>query len=74
MSKACRAYAVSVTPDHIQMPLYQWTSGHFVRLGHYTDSYLVFDEVMWKMLYQYPIFLSHDLIKQREDMMASLEA
>ncbi|KAK8109452.1 cytochrome P450 [Apiospora kogelbergensis] len=33
MSKACRAYAVSVTPDQIQMPVYQWTSEHFVRLG-----------------------------------------
>ena len=41
---------------------------------NYTNSYLVFDEGIWKMLYQYPSFLSHDLIKQRDHMMASLEA
>ena len=35
MSKASRAYAVSVTLDQIQMPVYQWTSDPFVRLGQY---------------------------------------
>ncbi|KAK8113137.1 hypothetical protein PG984_013663 [Apiospora sp. TS-2023a] len=87
LTKATRSYAVSVTPDHIQIPLCKWTSDHFVRLGqyvyfghvldkinpNYADSYLVFDEVLWKMLYQYPNFLCHDMIKPRDEMMASLE-
>ncbi|KAI0410866.1 putative cytochrome p450 [Xylaria grammica] len=71
-----------------QLPLYEWTSDYFVRLGqyvyfgdvldrvnpNYAASYIVFDEVIWKMLYQYPSFLCQDMIAPRDRMMASLKA
>lgn len=72
----------------IQLPLYEWTSDFFVRLGqyvyfgdvldrvnpNYAADYIVFDEVIWKMLYQYPKFLCRDMIVPRNQMMASLKS
>ncbi|KAK6197110.1 hypothetical protein LQW54_010905 [Pestalotiopsis sp. IQ-011] len=86
-SRDC-GYAASRSPTEIQLPLYEWTSDYFVRLGQYVyfgdvldqvdpkyaDSYIVFDEVIWKMLYQYPGFLCRDMTAPRDHMMASLKA
>ncbi|KAI2610572.1 putative cytochrome p450 [Hypoxylon sp. NC1633] len=72
----------------IQLPLYEWTSDYFVRLGQhiyfgnvlnkvdpaYATAYVVFDEVIWKMLYQYPAFLCRDMIAPRDQMIASLKS
>ncbi|KAI1211123.1 putative cytochrome p450 [Annulohypoxylon truncatum] len=87
LGKEC-TYSPSRSPEHIQLPLYQWTSDYFVRLGQYiyfgdvlhqvdpdyATAYVVFDEVIWKMLYQYPSFLCRDMTKPRDHMMASLKA
>ena len=77
----------STGDDSIELSLYEWTSDYFVRLGQYVyfgdvlsridpayqDSYIVFDEVIWKMLYQYPAFLCRDMTAPRDRMMASLK-
>lgn len=87
LGKEC-SYALSNTPDQIQLHLYQWTSDYFVRLGQfvyfgdvlheidpkYPDAYITFDEVVWKMLYQYPKFLCNDMTAPRDQMMASMTA
>ncbi|KAF2794797.1 putative cytochrome p450 [Melanomma pulvis-pyrius CBS 109.77] len=86
-AKQC-GYAASKSSDAIQLPLYEWTSDYFVRLGqyvyfgdvldrinpNYATDYIVFDEVIWKMLYRYPSFLCRDMIVPRDQMMASLKA
>jgi hypothetical protein len=80
-------YAGSRSSDHIELPLYQWCSDYFVRLGQHVyfgemlnqidptlpDAFLIFDEVIWKMLYQYPEFLSHDMSRARAKVIASLK-
>lgn len=71
----------------VQLSLYEWTSTYLVRLGqyvyfgdvlsevdpHYPDHYMGFDEVIWKMLYQYPSFLCRDMTTPRDRMTASLK-
>lgn len=87
LSKRC-SYTASNNLDTIQVPLYQWTSDVFVRLGQYVyfgdvldhinpdyaTDYIIFDEVIWKMLYRYPNFLCRDMIMPRDRMIASLKA
>lgn len=79
-------YASSQGITHIELPLYQWCSDYFVRLGQHVyfgpildqidpklpDAFLEFDELIWKMLYQYPSFLSHDMSTPRSQIIASL--
>lgn len=85
LTKECK-YSASKSATHIQLPLYEWTSDYFVRLGQYVyfgdvldqidpdypTAYIAFDEVIWKMLYQYPTFLCRDMIEPRDRMMAAL--
>lgn len=75
-------------PDYIQVPLYKWCSDQLVHLGQHVyfgdllneidptlpDAFFVFDELIWKMLYQYPGFLSHDMSVPRARIIASLES
>lgn len=87
IAKGCtHSEAPSSTPVQVQLPLYEWTSDYFVRLGQYAyfgdvldqidpnypNAYIIFDEVIWKMLYQYPNFLCRDMTGPRDQMMASL--
>lgn len=83
-----RRYTPSHSSTHIEVPLYQWTSDLSVHLGqyvyfgdvldlvnpNYADDYTMFDEVIWKMLYQYPSFLCRDMTAPRDQMIASLKA
>lgn len=87
LAKKC-TYCPTRSSEYMQLPLYQWTSDYFVRLGQhvyfgevldrvdpsYPNAYIVFDEVVWKMLYQYPSFLCRDMTAPRDQMMASLKA
>lgn len=80
-------YASSRSADHIELPLYHWCSDYFIRLGQHVyfgetldqidpslpDAFLIFDELIWKMLYQYPKFLSHDMSIPRAQVIASLK-
>ncbi|KAK4186804.1 cytochrome P450 [Podospora australis] len=86
LAKECKL-STSPRPGRIEVPLYEWTSDYFVCLGQhlyfgdvldrvdpqYPDAYVVFDELIWKMLYQYPKFLCRDLTAPRDQMIASLE-
>ncbi|OTA91112.1 hypothetical protein M434DRAFT_33033 [Hypoxylon sp. CO27-5] len=80
-------YADSQGEAHIELPLYQWCLDYFVRLGQHVyfgelldqidpglpAAFLEFDEVIWKMLYQYPSFLSHDMSKPRPLIIVALK-
>ncbi|GAP88934.2 putative cytochrome P450 [Rosellinia necatrix] len=71
----------------IELPLYQWCSDYFVKLGqniyfgdilHSIDpelpaTFLEFDEQIWKMLYSYPYYLSRDMSKARSRVIESLK-
>lgn len=85
LAREC-SYSPSKNSTTIHLPLYQWTSDYLVRLGqyvyfgdvlnnvdpHYPTAFLEFDELIWKMLYQYPAWLSHDMTAPRDHMIASL--
>ncbi|KAK3689100.1 putative cytochrome P450 [Podospora appendiculata] len=89
IARDCGRYATTnAGGTAIQLPLYKWTSDYFVQLGQYVyfgdvlgqvdptypQSYMVFDELLWKMLYQYPALLCRDMTNPRDRMMASLRA
>lgn len=70
----------------VQVSLYQWCSNVFVQLGQHIyfgetleridpgmpAAFLEFDELIWKMLYQYPGFLSQDMSVPRTRVIAAL--
>ncbi|KAI1148839.1 putative cytochrome p450 [Nemania diffusa] len=78
--------AVSKSASSIEVPLYQWCSETFIQLGQdvyfgaklaqidpgLPAAFLAFDELIWKMLYQYPSFMSGDMTKPRARVIASL--
>ncbi|KAK0747393.1 putative cytochrome p450 [Apiosordaria backusii] len=86
LAKECK-YSTSPSSTRVEVPLYEWTSDYFVRLGqyiyfgdvldhvdpHYPDAYIIFDELIWKMLYQYPNYLCRDMTAPRDHMIASLK-
>lgn len=79
-------YAVSQSSTHLEVPLYQWASKLFVQLGQEVyfgaalgrinpevpNDFLIFDELIWKVLYQYPDFLSQDMARGRARVVAAL--
>ncbi|TVY39478.1 7-alpha-hydroxycholest-4-en-3-one 12-alpha-hydroxylase [Lachnellula subtilissima] len=87
LSDKCTTYAASRSSNHIELPLYHWCSDYFIRLGQHVyfgetldqidptlpDVFLVFDELIFKMLYQFPTFLSNDMSKPRAQVIASLK-
>ncbi|KAI5866714.1 putative cytochrome p450 [Durotheca rogersii] len=76
----------STSPASIEVPLYQWCSEAFIQLGQdvyfgetlagidpaLPAAFLAFDELIWKMLYRYPGFLSGDMAAPRARVIASL--
>ncbi|KAI1262299.1 putative cytochrome P450 [Xylariaceae sp. FL1019] len=85
LAKDC-SYAIT-SPGRIEVPLYHWTSDYFVRLGQhvyfgdplhqidpdYSSAFIVFDEVIWKMLYQYPDIFCRDMTRPRDQMLESMK-
>jgi hypothetical protein len=81
--------AVSVANDakQVEVSLYHWSSDMFVQLGqdvYFGDtlgkdspdaykSFVVFDELIYKALYQYPGFLSKDMAAGRTGLVAAIE-
>lgn len=71
----------------LTLPLYKWCSEYFVRLGQHLyfgdlldeidaslpEQYYVFDELIWKMLYQYPNVFSKDMSTARTRVISSLK-
>lgn len=78
---------MSQTSNRIEVPLYRWCSDYFIRLGQHVyfgklldqvdpslpDTFLAFDELIWKMLYGYPSVLSRDMSIPRAQVIASLK-
>lgn len=72
--------------ENIEVPLYRWCSDMFIRLGQdvyfgktladinpeLPSAFLAFDELIWKMLYQYPSFMCADMTTPRTQVIASL--
>lgn len=83
--RACPS-ATSHSVNSVDVPLYQWCSEYFIQLGQdvyfgemlakidptLPSTFLVFDELIWKMLYQYPKTLSADMSNSRSRVIASL--
>ncbi|KAI0394218.1 cytochrome P450 [Xylariaceae sp. FL0594] len=78
--------AVSISDTCVDMPLYQWCSEAFIQLGQdvyfgatladidpgLPAAFFTFDELIWKMLYQYPNFMSFDMTTPRSRVIGSL--
>ncbi|RYP21122.1 hypothetical protein DL765_002411 [Monosporascus sp. GIB2] len=78
--------AVSKGQKSIEVPLYWWCSEAFIQLGQdvyfgktlskvdpvLPAAFLTFDELIWKMLYRYPGFLSTDMTTARNQVISSL--
>ncbi|KAI1345675.1 putative cytochrome p450 [Xylaria sp. FL0043] len=78
--------AVLKSARSMEVPLYQWCSETFIQMGQdvyfgakltqidpeLPAAFLAFDELIWKMLYQYPAFMSRDMTKPRSRVIASL--
>ncbi|RWA06506.1 hypothetical protein EKO27_g8601 [Xylaria grammica] len=78
--------AVSKPDKSIEVLLYQWCSETFIQLGQdvyfgetlsqidpeLPAAFFTFDELIWKMLYQYPSFMSADMTTPRSQVIASL--
>lgn len=79
--------ATSSGRKSVEVPLYQWCSKYFIQLGQdiyfgetlaridptLPSVFFLFDELIWKMLYQYPGFLSSDMSVPRAQVIASLD-
>lgn len=85
MIKAC-SYAASKSATHIELPLYRWVSDFFINLGQHvyfgetieknnpetSKEFYIFDELVWKLLYQYPSMLSQDMAVGRAGVVNAL--
>ncbi|KFA45830.1 hypothetical protein S40293_09664 [Stachybotrys chartarum IBT 40293] len=79
--------AVTKGSKSIEVPLYWWCSETFIQLGQdvyfgetlskidpdLPAAFLTFDELIWKMLYRYPSFLSTDMTTARNQVIHSLD-
>ncbi|KAH7304285.1 putative cytochrome P450 [Stachybotrys elegans] len=79
--------AVTKGPNSIEVPLYWWCSEAFIQLGQdvyfgetlstidpdLPAAFLTFDELIWKMLYRYPSYLSTDMSSARNQVISSLD-
>lgn len=80
-------YASSDTPESIVVPLVQWCSDYFVKASqeayfgpklaeidpHLTDHFIVFDELSYQIIYQYPRFLAGELQRSRDSILTGFE-
>ena len=80
-------YASSQSPESIVLPLTQWCSDYFVKggqsayFGHklaeidptLTDAFIVFDELSYQVIYQYPRFLAQEMQSARDRVLVGLK-
>lgn len=80
-------YATRTTPGTITLPLVQWCSDYFVKGGQsayfgprlaeidpsLTDAFLVFDELSYQVIYQYPTFLARKMQASRDRLLSGLK-
>ncbi|ROT42880.1 putative cytochrome P450 oxidoreductase [Sodiomyces alkalinus F11] len=79
LNEGCH-YALEKTAGSIVVPLTQWCSDYFVRGGQHayfgprladidtglTDAFIVFDELSYQVIYQYPSFLAKEMRTSRD--------
>ncbi|KID66300.1 Cytochrome P450, partial [Metarhizium hybridum] len=79
--------ATSSGHKSVEVPFYQWCLKYLIQLGQdiyfgemlaridptLPSAFFLFDELIWKMLYQYPGFLSLDMSVPRARVIASLD-
>lgn len=80
-------YAISKAPEAIVLPLTQWCSDFFVRSGqtayfgpkleeidpNLTDSFIIFDELSYQVIYQYPRVLAKKMLASRDRVLSGLK-
>lgn len=85
LEKAC-PYSISSTDTAITLPLMEWCSDGFTRAGQkayfgdalaridptLTKTFIVFDELSWQVLYQYPDFLAREMKQARDTITRAL--
>lgn len=78
-------YATQKTSDSIVLPLTRWSSDYFVKGGQHayfgprlaeidpslTDHFLVFDELSYQVIYQYPTFLAREMKASRDRLIGA---
>ncbi|KAI1159807.1 putative cytochrome P450 oxidoreductase [Nemania serpens] len=86
MAETC-SYAIRKTSQSIVLPLTQWCSDYFVRGGQsayfgpklaeidpsLTDAFIVFDELSYQVIYQYPPFLARKMLSARDRVLRGLK-
>lgn len=74
------SYAMTKMPDTVVVPLVQWCSDYFVKGGqdayfgprladmdpHLTDDFIVFDELSYQIIYQYPYVFAREMRASRD--------
>jgi hypothetical protein len=81
------SYAIRSTDSDIVLPLMEWCSDFFTRAGQRAyfgdaidaidpmlpNTFLIFDELSWQALYQYPDFLASEMKGARNAMQRALK-
>lgn len=85
--KAQCSYVMRKSPESIELPLTQWCSDYLVRGGQdayfgprlaaidgdLTDAFIVFDELSYQVIYQYPRLLAREMLAARDRLLTGLE-
>ncbi|KAI0118649.1 cytochrome P450 [Nemania sp. FL0031] len=80
-------YAISKAAGSIDLPLTQWCSDFLVKGGQdayfgprltdidrgLTDAFIIFDELSYQVIYQYPRFLAAKMLASRDRVLKGLE-
>ncbi|KAI0015223.1 putative cytochrome p450 [Xylariomycetidae sp. FL0641] len=82
LQRACSRYATITADGSVELPLERWCSEISIRAGEFAyfgdalsrvnpnlaNDFLVFDELGWQVLYQYPGFLSRKMSTARSQI------
>lgn len=85
LQKAC-PYAIASTQTDVVLPLMEWCSDAFTRAGQrayfgdslaqldptLTKTFIIFDELSWQVLYQYPDWLANEMKNARNTIQRAL--
>lgn len=80
-------YSIQGGSESVTVPLVQWCSDFFTKAGQdayfgpklaeldpsLTDHFIVFDELSYQVIYQYPHFLSKDMVNSRNRLITAFE-
>lgn len=80
-------YSNQTGPDAVTVPLVQWCSDFFTKAGQdayfgpklaeldpsLTDHFIVFDELSYQVIYQYPHFLAKEMVNSKDRLINAFE-